>query len=161
DAFVDVFTGPGLHPTIGLIVPESGPAFGMAMNNEWHVTEAPHIRFATSVEGRISTEGFWAAGAVSHIHFDWYRAYHTATFRLPRATLAVRHFDLPDMPFFGLGNQTSRHDRSLFELTETEIPILVDFPVGYGVTFSLQANALFASSDPSAAFKSRFSEATA
>ena len=161
DAFVDVFTGPGFHPTVGTIVPESGVSFGLALNNEWHITETPHIRFTTSVEARGTTEGFWAAGAVSHMQFDWYRVQDTGSFRIPQATIAVRHFDLPQMPFFGLGNGSSVHDRSLFELTETEIPILVDFPVGYGVTFSLQANALFASSDPSGTFTSRFSQATA
>jgi len=160
DAFVDIFTGPGLHPTVGTIVPESGVSFGLALNNEWHITERPHIRFTTSVEARGTTEGFWAAGAVSHMQFDWYRVQDTGSFRIPQATVAVRHFELPQMPFFGLGNDSSRHDRSLFELTETEIPILADFPVGYGLTFSLQANALFASSNPSSGFASRFSEAT-
>jgi hypothetical protein len=161
DAIADVFVGPGLHPTIGTIVPESGPAFGLALNNEWHITETPHTRFTTSVEARGSTEGFWAAGAVSHMQLDWYRVSDVGSFRMPQVTVAVRHLDLPKMPFFGLGNQTSRDDRSLFELTETELPILVDFPVGYGLTLSAQANALFASSDPSGVFASRFSESTA
>ncbi|HEY7648221.1 MAG TPA: hypothetical protein VID04_04385 [Methylomirabilota bacterium] len=161
DLVVDLFVGHGLHPTIGAIVPESDVAFGLALNNEWHVTEAPHTRLTTSVEARGSTEGFWAAGAVSHMQIDWYRVSDVGSFRMPQVTLAVRHFDLPKMPFFGLGNQTSRDDRSLFELTETELPILVDFPVGYGLTLSAQANALFAASNPSSDFNSRFSESTA
>jgi hypothetical protein len=161
DVIVDVFTGRGLHPTIGTIVPESGVAFGLALNNEWHIREAPHTRFTTSVEGRGSTEGFWAAGAVSHMQIDWYRVSDAGSFRMPQVTVAVRHFELPTLPFFGLGNQSSPDDRSLFELTETEFPILVDFPVGYGLTLSAQANVLFAESDPSSAFASRFSESTA
>ena len=52
DLIVDTFTGRGLHPTIGLIVPEGGIAFGAALNDEWHITETPHIRFTTSVEAR-------------------------------------------------------------------------------------------------------------
>jgi hypothetical protein len=95
------------------------------------------------------------------MQIDWYRVSDVGSFRMPQVTLAVRHFDLPKMPFFGLGNQTSRDDRSLFELTETELPILVDFPVGYGLTLSAQANALFAASNPSSDFNSRFSESTA
>jgi hypothetical protein len=161
DAFVDVFVGPGLHPSIGVIEPEGGVAFGLAMNNEWHITDAPHTRLTTSVEGRGSTNGFWAVGGVAHMQFDWYRVSDNGSFRMPNVTVAVRHFDLPTLPFFGLGNQSSRDDRSLFELTETEIPILVDFPIGYGVVFSTQVNALFASSDPSPTFTTRFSEATA
>ena len=161
DAFVDIFVGPGLHPSIGVIEPEGGVAFGLAMNNEWHITDAPHTRLTTSVEGRGSTNGFWAVGGVAHMQFDWYRVSDNGSFRMPNVTVAVRHFDLPTLPFFGLGNQSSRDDRSLFELTETEIPILVDFPIGYGVVFSTQVNALFASSDPSPTFTTRFSEATA
>jgi hypothetical protein len=161
DAIVDVFVGPGLHPTIGTIVPEGGVAFGLALNDEWHITETPHTRLTTSVEARGTTEGFWGAGGVSHMQFDWYRVSDNGSFRMPQVTVAVRHLDLPTLPFFGLGNQSSLDDRSLFELTATELPILVDFPVGYGVTFSTQVNALFAASDPSQAFTNRFSESTA
>jgi hypothetical protein len=161
ELIVDVFTGRGLHPTIGSIVPESGTALGLALNNEWHITEDPHMRFTTSVEGRASENGFWAAGAVSHMQFDWYRTYDVGSFRMPQITIAIKHFDLPEMPFFGLGNQTSRHDRALFELRETQAPILVDFPVAYGLTLSAQVTALYAASDPSQTFVSRFSESSA
>jgi hypothetical protein len=161
DAIVDVFVGPGLHPTIGTIVPEGGVAFGLTLNDEWHITEAPHTRLTTSVEARGSAEGFWGAGAVSHMQLDWYRVSDNGSFRMPQVTVAVRHLDLPTLPFFGLGNQSSRDDRSLFELTETELPLLVDFPVGYGLTFSTQVSALFAASDPSQTFVNRFSQATA
>jgi hypothetical protein len=161
DLIVDLFTGRGLHPSIGTIVPESGVAVGLALNDEWHISETPHMRFTTSVEARGSQNGFWAAGAVSHMQFDWYRAYDVASFRMPQITVALKHFDLPEMPFFGLGNDTSRSDRSLFELTETLLPILVDFPVAYGLTLSAQFTTLHAASDPSRAFVSRFSESSA
>ena len=156
DLIVDTFVGPGLHPTIGLIVPESGIAYGAALNNEWHISEAPHIRFTTSVEARAADSGFWAAGAVSHMQFDWYRAYDVGSFRMPQITVAVKHFDLPDMPFFGLGNETSVNDRAFYKLTETELPIQVDFPVFYGLTLSPHATLLYAQSDPSELFIARF-----
>src|SRR5207302_1047539 len=161
DLIADVFTGPGLHPTIGNIVPESGVALGLALNGELDRTEAPYLRFTNSVEGRASENGFWAVGPVSHMQFDWYRAYDVGSLRMPQLTLAVKHFDLPRIPFFGLGNQTSRHDRALFELTETEVPILLDFPVAHGLTLSAQLTALSAASDPSRAFVSRFSVSSA
>jgi hypothetical protein len=161
DLIADVFTGRGLHPTIGGIVPESGTALGVALNDEWHIRETPHIRFTTSVEARGSESGFWAAGAVSHMQFDWYRASDVGSFRMPQVTVAIKHFDLPEMPFFGLGNQTSRRNRSLFELTETELPILLDLPVAYGLTLSAQATTLYATSNPSRAFVGRFSESSA
>jgi hypothetical protein len=161
DVVVDIFVGRGLHPTIGTIVPEGGAAFGLALNNEWHVSDAPHSRFTTSVEGRVSVEGFWAAGAVAHIPVDWYRTSEVGSYRMPQVTAAVRHFDLPRLPFYGLGIDSSRDDRSLYALTETELPILVDFPLGSGLTLSAQLNTLFAASDPSFTFVSRFSQATA
>jgi hypothetical protein len=160
DLIVDALTGPGLHPTLGVIVPESGVAVGVALNDEWHITEKPHTRFTTSVEGRVSENGFWAVGGVSHMQFDWYRAHDVGSFRMPQITLAVKHFDLPNMPFYGLGNETSRSDRKLFALTETVAPILVDFPVAYGLTLSAQFTALHAASDPSRGFVSRFSDSS-
>jgi len=161
DLIVDTFTGRGLHPTLGLIVPEGGMAFGAALNNEWHITETPHIRFTTSVEARGSDSGFWAAGAVSHMQFDWYRADVVGSFRMPQITVAVKHFDLPAMPFFGLGNETSLSDQAFYKLTETELPIQVDFPVVSGLTLSALATALYATSDPSQLFLSRFSASSA
>jgi hypothetical protein len=80
---------------------------------------------------------------------------------MPQVTASVRHLDLPEMPFFGLGNDSSRHDRSLFEMTSTEVPLLADFPLGAGLTLSGLLNTLFAASDPSSTFTSRFSQATA
>jgi hypothetical protein len=161
DLIVDVFTGPGLHPTIGQIVPDGGIAFGAALNDEWHISEAPHSRFTTSVEARGSTNGFWAAGAVSHVQLDLYRTHDVGSFRMPQATVAIKYFDLAEMSFFGLGNQTSLDDRSSYKLTETVLPIVVDLPVAYGFTLSGQVTGLYMTSDPSAAFRSRFSEASA
>ena len=158
DVIVELLTGPGLHLTAGVIVPESGVSVGLALNDEWHISEKPHTRFTTSVEGRVSENGFWAAGGVSHMQFDWYRAHDVGSFRMPQLTLAVKHFDLPEMPFFGFGNETSRSDRKLFALTETEAPILMDFPVAHGLTLSAQFTALHAASDPSRGFVSRFSD---
>ena len=132
DVVVDVFTGHGLHPTIGKIVPDGGAAFGLTLNNEWHISETPHSRLTTSVEGRVSVEGFWAAGAVSHMQFDWYRIRDVGSYRMPQVTASVRHLDLPEMPFFGLGNDSSLDDRSLYEMTSTEVPLVADFPLGCG-----------------------------
>lgn len=161
DLIVDTFTGPGLHPTAGQIVPEGGVAFGAALNDEWHISEAPHSRFTTSVEARGSTNGFWAAGGVSHVQLDWYRTHDVGSFRMPQATVAVKYFDLPEMPFYGIGNQSSLADRTTHKLTELVMPVTVDFPVGYGLMLSGQVTGLRMTSDPSGDFRSRFSEATA
>jgi len=161
DLIVDTFVGRGLHPTAGVIVPEGGIAFGAALNNEWHITESPHIRFTTSVEARGSDSGFWAAGAVSHMQFDWYRAYDVGSFRMPQITVAAKHFDLPALPFFGLGNETSLNDEAFYRLTETQLPIQVDFPVIAGLTVSALLTGLYTTSDPSQLFLAKFSAASA
>src|SRR5207247_6612970 len=114
--------------------------------------EAAEVRLPHSVWSRASGSRFWAAGAVSHMQFDWYRVYDVGSLRMPQVTVAIKHFNLPEMPFFGLGDQTTLRNRSLFKLTETELPILVDFPVAWGLTLSAQATTLYATSDPSRTF---------
>ena len=81
---VDVFVGPRSAPDDRRrSCPRRRSRSALALNNEWHITETPHIRFTTSVEARGSDSGFWAAGAVSHMQFDWYRAYDVGSFRMP------------------------------------------------------------------------------
>ena len=42
---VDVFTGPGLHPTAGIVVPDGGVAAGLALNVEWNASAPIYQRF--------------------------------------------------------------------------------------------------------------------
>ena len=63
---VDVFTGPGLHPTGGIVVPNGGVAAGLALNVEWNASSPIYQRFDSSVEGRGSENGFWEVRYISH-----------------------------------------------------------------------------------------------
>ena len=60
---VHLFTGPGLHPTGGIVVPGSGAAGGAALNLEWNEKAPLYERFTTNLEVRRSENGFWAVGA--------------------------------------------------------------------------------------------------
>src|SRR5439155_11935280 len=61
-----LFTGDGLHPVVGTVAPSNGLAGGAVWNNEWNSRTHP-LRFSTNVEGRVSLNGAWAAGAVLSI----------------------------------------------------------------------------------------------
>src|SRR5262249_40969777 len=46
---VGVFTGPGLHPPAGIVVPDGGAAGGLALNVDWNTNAPTWQRFSTSV----------------------------------------------------------------------------------------------------------------
>src|SRR6267142_3497532 len=106
---VDVFTGPGLHPTAGIVVPEGGVAAGLALNVDWNTNAPAHQRFATSVEGRGSENGFWEAGA----KLQTLLAGYSERGKSPQVTLFATHLDLPRLPYYGLGNDSPRQGRKL------------------------------------------------
>ena len=53
-----LFTGEGIHPSVGNIVPGSGMAGGMAFNLARASTSDPPIRYSGNVEARGSINGF-------------------------------------------------------------------------------------------------------
>src|SRR5262245_28618169 len=53
---VDLFTGPGLHPTAGIVVPDGGAAGGPALNADWNTNAPTWPRLPTRVEGRDPEE---------------------------------------------------------------------------------------------------------
>src|SRR5262252_9420751 len=57
---VDLFTGPGLHPTAGIVVPDGGAAGGLALNVDWN-TNAPDLA-ALLHECRGTRHGGWLLG---------------------------------------------------------------------------------------------------
>jgi hypothetical protein len=61
-----VFTGDGIHPTVGTVAPNSGLGGGLALNLERASTVHP-LRFDGHGEVRGSTSGSWAAGATLNI----------------------------------------------------------------------------------------------
>jgi hypothetical protein len=154
---VHLFTGPGLHPTGGIIVPGSGAAGGAALNLEWNKETRLYERFTTNLEARGSENGFWAAGAkLQALLADFLAEGKSSQF-----TFSTKHFDLPRLPFYGLGNGTSLSSRAFYGLTETEVSANLDVPVPFGFTLSGELDALWFGPDPSASFDTAFNESSA
>ncbi len=109
-----LFTGDGLHPTVGGIVPGSGFAGGLVYNLE-RATSKPAIRYSASAEARGSYNGFWEAGG----RLDIFGAASSPQNRRVSATLEALHLNLPEMTYFGEGNGSLLVNESLYGLVQT------------------------------------------
>jgi hypothetical protein len=154
---VHLFTGPGLHPTAGIVVPESGAAGGLALNLEWNEKTPLYERFTANVEARGSEEGFWAVGAKMQALLPSF----LEEGRSPRFTFSAKHFDLPRLPYYGLGNGSSLVSRALYGLTETEVATNLDVPLPLGFTLSGELDGLWFSPDASRLFDTLYNETSA
>jgi hypothetical protein len=154
---VDVFTGPGLHPTGGIVVPDGGVAAGFALNVDWNTRAPGFQRFATSVEGRGSENGFWEVGA----KLQTLLAGYSERGKSPQVTLLATHLDLPRLPFYGLGNDTSQDGRKLFGLRDTAVAAGVDVPIPFGLAVGGELAGLWFAPEVSTSFGSVFNETTA
>jgi hypothetical protein len=122
-----LFTGDGLHPTVGGIVPGSGFAGGLVYNLE-RATSQPAIRYSGSIEARGSYNGFWEAGG----KLDIWGAANSAQNRHIHATLDAEHYSLPQLTYFGEGNSSSLANESLFGLVQTTAGGHLDVPLPAG-----------------------------
>jgi hypothetical protein len=154
---VHLFTGPGLHPTAGIVVPESGAAAGLALNLEWNEKTPLYERFTANVEGRASEEGFWAVGTKLQALLPSF----LDEGRSPRFTFSAKHFDLPRLPYYGLGSGSSLASRALYGLTETEVVTNLDVPLPLGFTVSGELDGLWFSPDASRLFDTQYNETSA
>ncbi len=154
---VHLFTGPGLHPTAGIVVPESGAAGGLALNLEWNQNAPLYERFTTNFEGRASEEGFWAVGGKLHALFSGSLDEGKAS----QFTFSAKHFDLPRLPYYGLGNGSSLASRALYGLTETEVSANLDVPIPLGFTLSGELDGLWFSPNASRLFDTQYNETSA
>jgi hypothetical protein len=157
ELLVDALVGRGLHPTGGIVVPGSGPAAGLALNLDWNERAPSYGRFATNVEARGSENGFWEAGARLQTLF----AAYVENGRSPQFTLTAKHWDLSQLPFYGLGNDTSEHSRTLFGLRATEIASSLDVPLPLGFTLAGELAGLWFDPESSTTFGTVNNETTA
>ncbi len=134
ELLVDVLVGRGLHPTAGIVVPGSGPAAGLALNLDWNERAPAYGRFATNFEARGSENGFWEAGARLQTLFAGY----VENGRSPQFTFTAKHWDLPQLPFYGL-----------------------DVPLPFGFTLAGELAGLWFDPESSATFGTVNNEATA
>jgi hypothetical protein len=154
---VHLFTGPGLHPTAGIVVPGSGAAGGLALNLEWNERAPLYQRFTTSIEARGSEEGFWAAGAKLQTLLSGF----VQDGKAPQFAFSAKHFDLPQLPYYGLGNGSSLASRASYGLTETEVSAALDVPAPFGLTLSGELDGLWFVPDPTSLFNNVYNETSA
>ncbi|PYY07878.1 MAG: hypothetical protein DMG69_17210 [Acidobacteria bacterium] len=109
-----LFTGDGLHPSVGGIVPGSGFAGGLTYNLE-RASESLPLRYSGSVEARGSYNRFWVAGG----KVDIWGSGNSRDDRHIHATLELEHYELPQLSYFGLGNDSLLANKSLFGLYQT------------------------------------------
>jgi hypothetical protein len=107
-----LFTGDGVHPSVGGIVPGSGFAGGLVYNLQ-RATKS--LRYSGSVEARGSYNGFWVAGG----KLDIWGSGNSAQNRHIHATIDAEHYGLPQMAYYGEGNTSSLANQSLFGLAQT------------------------------------------
>ncbi len=135
-----VFTGDGVHPVIGSIVPGSGLAAGLAFNLQRAAADHP-IRYSTNIEARGSLNAFWTAGAKLDLVGSGNRSNGP---RHNHLVFSVQHSDLPQLAYFGLGNSSSTANQSVYGLTETTPQLSFEVPVPRGFKFSALAAGLWA-----------------
>jgi hypothetical protein len=110
----DVFTLDTVHPVVRSIVPGGGTGAGLNLKLDspgtWHNT--------FTINGAISVRDFWSAEmkeTLTHRKFgDWNTARDSFA-----AHVYVRARDLPIMPFYGIGPNTSKSDLVDFSERDT------------------------------------------
>lgn len=112
----NLFTGEGLHPAVGGIVPGSGLAVGGALNLEGNSASLP-LRFNGSGEARGSINGFWVAGGQLEI---------TGSAGKPENqhnhfVIAFEHHSLPQLTYYGLGNASAADNKTLYGLQVNKV----------------------------------------
>jgi len=122
-----LFTGDGLHPSAGGIVPGSGFAGGLVYNLD-RATSEPAIRYGASAEARGSYNGFWEAGG----KLDIFGAGNSPQNRHIHATIDAEHLSLPQLSYSGQGNGSSLANESLFGLVQTTAGGHLDVPLPGG-----------------------------
>jgi hypothetical protein len=134
-----LFTGEGIHPAVGSIVPGSGFAGGLALNLARAATSPP-IRYSGNVEARGSLNGFWVAGS----QLNMVGAANTNGEEHIHATFSARHYSLPKLTYFGLGNSSVLSDESVYGLQTTNARAVLDIPLPYSFSFSAVSEGLWA-----------------
>ena len=154
---VDVFTGPGLHPTAGIVVPDGGAAGGLALNVDWNTNAPTWQRFSTSLEGRATGDGFWEVGA----RLQTLLAGYSERGKSPQVTLFGSYLDLPRLPYYGLGNGSPEDGHKLYGLRDSAAALSLDVPVPWGFALGGEIAGLWFAPEVSTSFGSVFNEQSA
>jgi hypothetical protein len=125
------FTGEGIHPAFGGIVPGSGFAGGGAFNVGRALTSVP-LRFEGSTEARVSLNKFWTVGGEVNLLGSSQRQVN----RHNQVSFLVRHSDLPQLAYFGIGGSSQLSQQTLYGLTDTTGSATLNIPVPKDFSFT-------------------------
>lgn len=134
-----LFTGEGIHPAVGSIVPGGGLAAGGALNLARALQSKP-LRFIGSVEARRSVSGFWEAGGQLLVTGSGRRDDD----RHVIASVFGRRRVQPMLPHFGIGDATTLADAASYGLSLTTIGGQLTVPLAHGFSVSASLEALSA-----------------
>lgn len=136
-----LFTGDGIHPSVGSIVPGSGLSAGGVFNLSRALQSAP-LRLSGSAEGRRSLSGFWEAGGFVDIAGSG----DTDDNRHIHATVFARHQDLPGLRHYGIGKNTTLADETEYALDLTTAGGQINVPLPAAFVVSGLVEGLWAAS---------------
>jgi len=125
------FTGDGVHPAFGSIVPGSGFAGGASINLERALASQP-LRLQSSIEARESLNKFWVVGGQLSVLGSGAREGN----RHNNANFAVRHADLPQLTYYGIGSTSQKSDQAAYGMGDTTAEGRINFPVPKGFSFT-------------------------
>lgn len=138
-----LFTGDGVHPVAGSIVPGSGFAGGLGLGLNRALQSKP-LRFSTNVEARGSTGGFWEVGGTLNI----LGSSQTDDNRHIHGTLFAEHRSLLQLSYFGLGNTSLVANQSVYGLEDTTVGGTISIPLPGAIEISGDLEGLWTSPAP-------------
>lgn len=137
---VTLVTDHPIHVAFGSIAPQNGFGFGAAVG--WN-HNAERFPWDLSADAVRAPAGAWRAGLYFKLHKPDQSIPHPvpagqgsdpASFikTIPIYEAYVQSVSLPVMPFYGLGNDTTRAEKAFFSMTETMVGGTATVPVGLG-----------------------------
>ncbi len=121
------FTGEPLHISAGTIAPQNGVGLGPAL--VWHWTPSENWRWNGSTDAVWAYKGAWRAGAYATIVKTAVQAPTVAVGGSRRSGSGIHPYpviklytqttSLPEIAFYGIGQDTLRSDRTDFSMRET------------------------------------------
>src|SRR5262249_56669210 len=79
----------------------------------------------------------------------------------PQVTLFADHLDLPRLPYYGLGGDSSRSNRKLYGLRDSAVAASVDVPIPFGLAVGGEVAGLWVAPPVFTSFGGGFNEQTA
>ncbi len=122
----EIFTHKPIRPLPPTsIVPGSGFGMGAEYYNEFNNNDWQNN---ATISGAVTYKKFWQVEAVAKFSHKAWGENNSARDRFS-VTTYVKHWDLPQMAYFGLGPSTKKDDKTFFSRRDTKLGMEVHNPV--------------------------------